>query len=135
MNRAGRVPKRYFYRDQQLTILDLLAEDKNDFSRGKIQIWLKAGRTVEEILHPELYSKRTKMQFAKAARDQKKLDPVIIKQGKKEEERRRALEIMSVPINPEKTTEHYIMKRFTHRASSNLGEAAQRKKNGQYEVE
>tara|TARA_R110002020_G_scaffold442895_1_gene654126 strand:+ start:461 stop:862 length:402 start_codon:yes stop_codon:yes gene_type:complete len=133
MNKNGRAGVKYPFRDGTLTISQMMAINTK-YIRGKIQLMLKAGVTAEEIAYPELFCKKTKQAIAKAKRDQIKADKVTIKRAKADEMRKRAKVIMSVPINPEKTAEHYIMKAFTHRASSNLGEAIRLRSNGHYDV-
>jgi len=44
---------------------------------------------------------------------------------KAEEQRQRAIKIMSRPVNPKYTQEYYIMQNFTPRATSNLGAVSQ----------
>lgn len=120
MNKNGRVPKRYFYRDSMISITEMMKIESCKWSRKQIQLMLNAGKSAEEIAHPDLFSKAEKRVIAKAARDQKAIDKAIIKAAQTEQKRLRVIEIMAVPMAKKTTYVYYAMKSYTHRSGSNM---------------
>lgn len=132
MNKNGRVPKRYFYRDLMISISEMMKIESCKYSRQQIQLMLNAGKSAEEIAHPDLFSKAEKRVIAKAARDQKAIDKAIIKAAQTEQKRLRAIEIMAVPMAEKATYVYYALKSYTHRSDSFMSEPIRLTNGGGY---
>jgi len=131
---VGRTADTYPYKDQMLSIKQILELPECKYSRPTISSKLKEGLSLDEILLPPTKEELEAAQkILREKRAQKRAqDKAIIKESKEDIKRQRALKIMSTPITEKATYVYWVLKNYTHSSDSFMGEPIRLSSNGGY---
>lgn len=133
-NREGKKPRLYPYKGDMVSITNLLKLPECKCSRSHLTDKLKLGHKEEDIFKAANKPlPKVAGEISRRKREKLAADKITIRMAREEELKKKALKIMSVPVNEKKTQLHYMPK-FSMRSKSNLGEVEQLKKNGYYDV-